>query len=54
MDKKVYEKPTIRDLGTVAELTESTGLPDKCSGSGDTHTLQSLSPNYNDDCPVDH
>jgi hypothetical protein len=51
MDKKPYVSPKVFELGTVKELTEDTGVPDKCSGSGDTHTLQQLSPNYDEDCP---
>ena len=52
MTKKPYEAPKVFELGTVKELTETTGIPDKCSGSGDTHTVQSLSPNYDEDCPI--
>jgi len=52
MEKKIYEAPKVFELGTVEELTHDTGIPDKCSGSGDTHTLQQLSPNYNEDCPT--
>lgn len=53
MEKKRYEAPKVFELGSVGELTETTGRPDKCSGSGDTHTLIQLSPNYNADCPQD-
>jgi hypothetical protein len=53
MNKKPYEAPKVFELGTVRELTEDTGLLDKCSGSGDTHTLIQESPNYDDDCPQD-
>lgn len=52
MNKKPYEAPKVFELGSVKELTEDTGVPDKCSGSGDTHTIQQLSPNYNEDCPM--
>ena len=51
MDKKPYEAPKVFELGTVKELTETTPENDKCSGSGDTHTAQVLSPNYSNDCP---
>ena len=50
MDKKPYEAPKVFELGTVKELTELTPENDKCSGSGDTHTDQVLSPNYSNDC----
>ena len=53
MDKKPYEAPKVFELGTVKELTEDTGADDKCSGSGDTHTLQQQSVVYDDDCPDD-
>jgi hypothetical protein len=53
MDKKPYEAPKVFELGTVKELTETTGRLDKCSGSGDTHTLIQESPLYDDDCPQD-
>jgi hypothetical protein len=53
VEKKPYEAPKVFELGTVKELTESTGELDKCSGSGDTHTLIQESPNYDDDCPDD-
>lgn len=48
---KKYETPTLRVLGTVADLTETTPEADKCSGSGDVRTVQELSPNYANDCP---
>lgn len=51
MTKKPYEAPKILELGTVKDLTETTPEADKCSGSGDTHTAQVLSPNYHGDCP---
>lgn len=50
MDKKPYEAPKVFELGTVKELTETTAAHDKCSGSGDTRTIQSLSPHYDLDC----
>ena len=50
--KKPYEAPKVFELGTVKELTETTGIPDKCSGSGDTHTVQQLSPNYSESSHV--
>jgi hypothetical protein len=53
MEKKNYEAPKVFELGSVEELTQTTGIADKCSGSGDTHTLQSLSPVYDEDCPND-
>jgi hypothetical protein len=49
--KKPYEAPKVFELGTVKQLTETTTEEDKCSGSGDTHTAQELSPNYSYDCP---
>ena len=51
MEKKLYVTPRIFELGTVKKLTETTPEEDKCSGSGDTHTAQILSPNYSNDCP---
>lgn len=51
MTKKPYETPQVLELGTVKDLTETTPEADKCSGSGDTHTEQVLSPNYSGDCP---
>jgi hypothetical protein len=53
LEKRRYEAPKVFELGSVRELTETTGRADKCSGSGDTHTLQSLSPTYDQDCPQD-
>lgn len=50
--KKPYETPKLMDLGTVAKLTADTGVPDKCSGSGDACCLVSLSLNYDEDCPL--
>lgn len=51
MAKEPYRKPELKVLGTVVELTQTTPEADKCSGSGDTHTAQVLSPNYSGDCP---
>lgn len=51
MEKKQYVTPTVLELGTVKELTETTPEADKCSGSGDVRTVQELSPNYSTDCP---
>ncbi len=51
MMKKPYVEPRVFDLGTVVELTETTPERDKCSGSGDVHTSQVISPNYSNDCP---
>ena len=51
MSKKPYGAPKVFELGTVAELTETTPENDKCSGSGDVRTIQEISPNYSLDCP---
>jgi hypothetical protein len=51
MPEKRYETPKVVELGTVKDLTATTPEADKCSGSGDTHTAQVLSPNYSGDCP---
>lgn len=52
MDKKLYERPKVFELGTVKEFTETTPEADKCSGSpGDLHSAFPLSPHYSGDCP---
>jgi hypothetical protein len=48
--KKRYEAPTVCELGTVQQLTQSTPELDKCSGGNDVAFPQILSNNFSFDC----
>jgi hypothetical protein len=50
MEKKPYEAPKVFELGTVKELTRTTGEEDKCSGSLDSAFPNQLSPEFSKDC----
>ena len=47
---KAYGAPQIYTLGSVSELTEQTGIIDKCGGSADAAFPTLLENRFNVDC----